>query len=81
LAFSKGWYLRPVAPWIAVCTSWVNHSGNAREDMNCLRSLECWNRGFESHLSYGCLCAFILFVLFCVQVAALRWADPPSKES
>jgi hypothetical protein len=24
---------------------------------------------------------FILFVLPCMQVAALRWADPPSKES
>jgi hypothetical protein len=30
-------------------------------------------------LRYGCLCAFILFVLSCVQVAALRRADPPSK--
>jgi hypothetical protein len=27
------------------------------------------------------LCAFILFVLFCVLVAALRRADPPSKET
>jgi hypothetical protein len=27
-------------------------------------------------LRYGCLCAFILFVLFCVLVAALRRADP-----
>jgi hypothetical protein len=35
-----------------------------------------WNRGFESHLRHGCLCAFILFVLSCVQVAALRQADP-----
>jgi hypothetical protein len=26
-------------------------------------------------------CAFILFVLSCVYVAALRRADPPSKES
>jgi hypothetical protein len=27
------------------------------------------------------LCASILFVLFCVWVEALRWADPPSKGS
>jgi hypothetical protein len=25
--------------------------------------------------------AYSVFVLFCVYVAALRWADPPSKES
>jgi hypothetical protein len=28
--------------------------------MNCLRSLERWDRGFESHSRHGCLCAFIL---------------------
>jgi hypothetical protein len=49
--------------------------------MNCLRPFQHWDRGFESHLGHGCLCAFILFVLLCMQVAALRWADPPSKES
>jgi hypothetical protein len=26
-------------------------------------------------------CVYSIFVLSCVQVAALRWADPPSKES
>jgi hypothetical protein len=36
--------------------------------MNCLRPLKNWYRGFESHLSHGCLCAFILFVVSCVQV-------------
>jgi hypothetical protein len=49
--------------------------------MNCLRPLKHWDLGFESHLRHECLCAFILFVLSCVQVAALRRADPPSKES
>jgi hypothetical protein len=29
-------------------------------------SLECWDRGFESHSSHGCLSTFILFVLYCV---------------
>jgi hypothetical protein len=28
-----------------------------------------------------CVCTYYVFVLSCVQVAALRWADPPSKES
>jgi hypothetical protein len=27
------------------------------------------------------LCGFSVFLLSCVQVAALRWDDPPSKES
>jgi hypothetical protein len=27
------------------------------------------------------VCVYSVFVLSCVQVAAWRWADPPSKES
>jgi hypothetical protein len=42
--------------------------------MNRLPLLKHWDRGLESHLSHGCLCAFILFVLSCVQVEARRWA-------
>jgi hypothetical protein len=34
--------------------------------MNRLRPREKWGRDFESHSRHGCLCAFILFVLFCV---------------
>jgi hypothetical protein len=49
--------------------------------MNRLRPLKHWDRGFESHLRHGCLCTFILFVLSCLQAAAFRRADPPSKES
>jgi hypothetical protein len=49
----------------------------AVEGMNCLRSLERWDRGFEFHSRHGCLSVFILFVY----VAALRRADPPSKKS
>jgi hypothetical protein len=26
----------------------------------CLRPLEHWDRGFQSHFKHGCLCAFIL---------------------
>jgi hypothetical protein len=49
--------------------------------MNCLPSLERWDHGFEYRLGHEYLCVFILFVLSCVQVAALRWADHSSKES
>jgi hypothetical protein len=49
--------------------------------MNCLRPLQHWDREFESHWRHSCLCAFILFVLSCVYVAALPRADPSSKES
>jgi hypothetical protein len=41
--------------------------------MNCLRSLERWNRGFESDSRHGCL--------YCVQAASLRRDDPQSKKS
>jgi hypothetical protein len=46
-----------------------------------LLSLERWDRWLESRSRHGCLCAFILFVLFCVLVAALRRAQSPSNES
>jgi hypothetical protein len=45
--------------------------------MNYLRPLEPWDRVFESHS----ICVYSVFVLSCVQVEALRRADPPSKES
>jgi hypothetical protein len=52
--------------------------------MNCLRSPERWDRGFESHSKGMGVCivrAHSGFVLSCTQVAALRRADPSSKES
>jgi hypothetical protein len=44
-----------------------------------LRSLERWNRGFESHSRHGCLCEFVLYLCCSVCRAALRRADLPSK--
>jgi hypothetical protein len=41
--------------------------------------LEHWRPGFQSHSIHGCLCSFILFVLFCVKVAALGRADPRQR--
>jgi hypothetical protein len=48
--------------------------------MNCIRSLERWDRGFESHSRHGCLCVrlFCVCVVLCVGSGL---ADPPSKES
>jgi hypothetical protein len=34
--------------------------------MKCVLPLEYWDRRFESHSGYGCLSAFVLFVLSCV---------------
>jgi hypothetical protein len=49
--------------------------------MNCLRSLERWDRGFEFHLRHGCLYVrlFCACALLCLQVTGLRRADPMSK--
>jgi hypothetical protein len=58
----------------------ADHSSRAVQDMKCPRSLELWYRGFEFHSRHGCLCAFILCLFSCVEVAALRRADPQSKE-
>jgi hypothetical protein len=35
-------------------------SGCAVWGMKCLRPLEYWDQGFESHTRHGCLSAFIL---------------------
>jgi hypothetical protein len=48
---------------------------------NCLRPLEAYGRGFESHSTHGCLSTFILCLCCPVQVPPLGRADPPSKES
>jgi hypothetical protein len=57
-----------------------DHSGRTVWGMNCLRPLERWDRGFESHSRHGCLRLSCVYVNF-VQVAALYQADPPSRES
>jgi hypothetical protein len=49
--------------------------------MNCLRPLECRGPGLESLSRHECMCEFIHFMLPSVLVAALRRADPTSKES
>jgi hypothetical protein len=52
-------------------------SGREVEDMNCLLSLERWDREFEYHSRHECLCVRV----FCVNVESLRRADHSSKES
>jgi hypothetical protein len=41
-------------------TPMADHNGRAVYGMNCLRSLERRDRGFESHSRYGYLFVFIL---------------------
>jgi hypothetical protein len=47
-----------------------DHSGGAVWTINCLHPLKHCDRGFESHLRHGCLCAFILCL--CCSVCRLR---------
>jgi hypothetical protein len=50
--------------------------------MNCLPPLERWDRGFESHLRYGCICVrlFCVCVVLCVgRGLATGWS--PVQES
>jgi hypothetical protein len=42
------------------CSNLADHSGRAVYGMNCLRSPERWDRGFESYSRHGYLAAFIL---------------------
>jgi hypothetical protein len=44
----------------------ADHGGRAVWSMNCLRPLEHWGPGFESHSRHGYLCAFILCAVLCV---------------
>jgi hypothetical protein len=59
----------------------VDHSRRAVLGTKCLRSLEHWDHGFESHSSHGYLCVYSVFSLvFCVG-KVLAAADYPYKES
>jgi hypothetical protein len=51
------------------------------KERNILSLLKHWDRGFESHSRHACLSAFLLYSFCPVQIAGLRQADPPSKES
>jgi hypothetical protein len=44
----------------------ADHSGSVVKDMNCFRSLECWDRGLESHWRNRCLYCVLLFFVFIV---------------
>jgi hypothetical protein len=55
--------------------TYADDGGRAVKGMNCLRPLQHWHYGFESHLRHD-VCMFILFVLSCMQVAALRRLMP-----
>jgi hypothetical protein len=56
--------------FVCKCTYLLNidtdQIGRAVKGINCLRPLEHWDRGFESHWRYGCMCAFCGCVVLCV---------------
>jgi hypothetical protein len=52
----------PLFHFLPAYTIRADHSGRAVKDMKCLRPLERWDRGFESHSRHQCLCVR----LFCV---------------
>jgi hypothetical protein len=59
----------------------ADHGDREVQGINWLRSLERWDRGFESYSRHECLCVRLFCVcVVCVKVATLRQADPPSKE-
>jgi hypothetical protein len=45
--------------------------------MKFLCSFEHWDRGFDSHSRHGCLPAFLVYLCFSVEVAALRQSCNP----
>jgi hypothetical protein len=60
---------RSVRYFHGLCNDAADHSGRPVCSMNCLRSLERWDRGFELHSRHGCLyCVrlFIVCVVLCV---------------
>jgi hypothetical protein len=57
----------------------VDHNGHAVWGTNCLRPLERWDSGFESHSRHGCLCVRFFYVLCIGSRLATGWS--PSKES
>jgi hypothetical protein len=59
----------------------ADHSSRAVQGMNCLRSLERLDRSNPTQGMDVCVFIYSVFVLSCMQVAALRRADSPSKES
>jgi hypothetical protein len=46
--------------FVYVTKTEVDHSDRTVWSMNCIRPLEHWARGFESHSRYGYLCPLIL---------------------
>jgi hypothetical protein len=55
----RGWYNRPV---VATVPKVPPRKLKKKKGMNCLRSLESWDRGFESDSRHGCLCLFCVCV-------------------
>jgi hypothetical protein len=60
----------------------ADHRGLAVWGMNCLRSHERCDLGFDATWGMDvCVCVYSVFVLLCLYVAVLRRTDHLSKES
>jgi hypothetical protein len=61
-------------------TTWnyADHGDRAVKGMDCLRSLESWDRRFESHSSRGCLCLrlFCVCVVLCIGSGLAMGSSP-----
>jgi hypothetical protein len=70
----------PSSLYARVCSSIVDHTGRRYIMLSSpAQTLESWVRiPLEAWMS---VCAYSVFLLSCVHVAALRRADPPSKKS
>jgi hypothetical protein len=63
--------------WLGSRSQWPRGLGH--EPSSPARTLGSWVRiSVEAWMS---VCVYSVFVLFCVWIAALQLADPPSKES
>jgi hypothetical protein len=54
--------------FVALYWNEADHSGRAAEGMNCFRSLQRWDRGFESRSRLGCVYCVRLFCVCVLRV-------------
>jgi hypothetical protein len=54
--------------WLWVCSRFRGPVTVAARSKTCLRSLGCWDRGFESHSRHGYLCVYAFILCLCCPV-------------
>jgi hypothetical protein len=65
---NDSWLISRRSQYLYCIASYAEHSSRAVCDMNCLRSLERWDHGFESHSRHGCLYCVRLFCVYVLRV-------------